>query len=59
MENQTTPDDTALLRQALETLEPIITHCLIDHVYREVMSNPDHFINKTLDALRQRLGESK
>lgn len=49
--------DEALLRQALEALERCVETCFHQYAHEQIMSRPEHFVNQTAAALRERLGE--
>ena len=45
------------LTQALEALERSVATCFDQYAHRQVMSQPDHFINKAIFALRKALAQ--
>ena len=45
----------SLLQRALVTLETCVSLCFDRYSHEQVMSHPDHFVNQTLNALREEL----
>lgn len=48
----------SLLQRSLITLETCVSLCFDRYSHEQVMSQPDHFVNQMLNALRQELARS-
>ena len=49
--------DRELMQQALEALEQSVSTCFDQYSHHEVMSRPEHFMNRAMKALRERLAQ--
>ena len=45
------------LKQALEALERSVATCFDQYAHQQVMSQPDHFINQAITAIKEALDE--
>jgi hypothetical protein len=52
-----TMTDRELMQQALEALERCVATCFDAYAHEQVMSKPEHFVNQTTTALRERLAQ--
>ena len=49
--------DRELMQQALDALWGAVSTCFDQYSHEQVMSNPKHFINQTIETLRARLAQ--
>ena len=49
--------DRELMQQALEALEQSVSTCFDQYSHHEVMSRSEHFMNRAMKALRERLAQ--
>ena len=48
-----------VMKQALEALERSVAICFDQYAHRVVMSQPDHFINKAITAIKDALAQEQ
>ena len=51
--------DRELMQQALEALERCVATCFDAYAHEQVMSKPEHFVNQSITALRERLAQQQ
>ena len=47
------------LKLALEALERSVATCFDQYAHQQVMSQPDHFINKAITAIKEALAQTQ
>lgn len=52
-----TNQDRELFEKALDALEQSVSTCFDQYSHHEVMSRPEHFMNRAMKALRERLAQ--
>ena len=50
-----TPQERKVMELALEALERSVATCFDQYAHQQVMSQPDHFINKAITAIKEAL----
>ena len=54
-----TPQERKVMELALEALERSVATCFDQYAHQQVMSQPDHFINKAITAIKESLAQSE
>jgi hypothetical protein len=57
MEKRMTKDEA--LKLALEALERSVATCFDQYAHQQVMSQPDHFMNQAITAIKEALAQSE